>query len=712
MGVISSLGRGVPDTENALRNNVRGIRPLSLFSTSPKPPLPVGEVPPRIVTDASPRTHQLALIATAEAMAKCREAPDAVILGTTTGGMLTTEGLLKDKASDPALFRYHGAGSVAEEIARLFRCTGPVVTISTACSSGTVAIKVALDMLRAGLAERVLTGGADSLCRLTYFGFNALQLIDPEGARPLDKNRRGISVAEGAAILLLTTDPPDDAVAEVLGAGLSCDAYHPVAPHPGGRGAVLAIEAAIRDAGISPSDIGYINLHGTGTPDNDLSEARAIRSLFPGKKPLLSSVKGAFGHALGASGAIEAVVSALALSTRLVPANTGCRSPDPDLELEPIKEPSVLSTDCVLSNSFGFGGNNAAVIFGTPGKFNGGTSSIKIDPLEILGCACWTGAGDTRKTFENLSNGTSCSGMLSIQKISENLSPRIVRRLKRLPRLALSLAVEAHADSSPAEAPTAVFFGTGWGALSETHDFLARLLGSDEPFPSPTDFVGSVHSAPGSQIAMMFQSTGPNITTTGGDYSFEQSLMAAQFMSRDIRGSFFVVGADESHPMLSRLFDGSASSDSIPSDGGGAFCLKRGGSARGLYINLSFYENVENNPGVIASLLNRLGGPEKVNAAYGVILAGIPGACRDEGEKQLKSLLALSGYGNAVIDYRKMVGEFASASAVAAVMAVKFLEAGKLPEPYSYERTLSLDGKGALIIGFGKFITAMEVFNR
>jgi 3-oxoacyl-[acyl-carrier-protein] synthase-1/3-oxoacyl-[acyl-carrier-protein] synthase II len=645
-------------------------------------------------------------------MAKCCEAPDAVILGITTGGMLTTESLLKDKARDSVLFRYHCAGSVAEEIARRYRCTGPVITISTACSSGTVAIKVALEMLRAGIAKRILAGGADSLCRLTYYGFNSLQLIDPQGAMPLDKNRRGMSVAEGAAMLLLVANQPCNAVAEVLGAGLSCDAYHPVAPHPEGKGALAAIEAAIRDARISSSDIDYINLHGTGTPDNDLSEAKAISALFPRQKPLLSSVKGAFGHTLAASGAIEAVVSAISVSSRLVPANTGCRFPDPDLKLAPVMQPSEVSTDCVLSNSFGFGGNNAAVIIGTPGKFSHLTSPVKIEPLEILGCACVTGGGDTQTTMKNISNGKISNGMLSIQEISENLSPRIVRRLKRLPRLALSLAVETHANSGLSDAPSAVFFGTGWGALSETHDFLTRLFETDEQFPSPTDFVGSVHNAPGSQIAMQFQSTGANITTTGGDYSFEQSLMAAQLLSRDIHGSLFVIGADESHPVLSKLFDGSASTDKILSDGGGALCLKRGAKPRGLCINLAFYENVENNPAVISSLINRLGGPEKIDAAYGVLLAGVPGICRDEGEKQLKALLSLSGFRSPVIDYREIIGEFASASAVAAVMAVKFLEDGKIPEPYSHGRTRFLSGKGALVIGLGKFITAMEVLMR
>jgi len=206
MGVISSLGHGVLQTTDAIRKGSQGIRPLSLFSTSPNQPLPVGQVPGPIESDSLPRTHQLARLAADQAMAACDEAPDAVVLGITTGGMSTTEALLKKEAHDPELFRYHAAGSVAEDIARRYRCTGPVITVSTACSSGTVAIKIALEMLRAGQAERVLVGGADSLCLITYFGFNALQLIDPDGARPFDKNRRGMSVAEGAGMLLLVAE--------------------------------------------------------------------------------------------------------------------------------------------------------------------------------------------------------------------------------------------------------------------------------------------------------------------------------------------------------------------------------------------------------------------------------------------------------------------------------------------------------------------------
>jgi 3-oxoacyl-(acyl-carrier-protein) synthase len=712
MGVVSSLGQGISKTKAAIQNGLKGVRPLRLFSTSLQGPLPVGEVSEPIDTHSVPRTHQLARLAAEQAMAGREEAPDAVVLGVTTGGMFTTETLLKNKSYDPELFRYHAVGSVAEDIARRYRCKGPVITVSTACSSGTAAIKIALEMMRAGLAERVLAGGADSLCRLTYYGFNSLQLIDPEGARPLDKNRRGMSVAEGAAMLLLVANQPDHAVAEILGAGLSCDAYHPVMPHPQGKGALAAMQAAIRDAGISISDIDYINLHGTGTPDNDFSEAKAIHALFPVEKPLLSSVKGAFGHSLAASGAIEAVVAAMSVSNRLVPANVGCCCPDPDLELEPVAQPSSAPIKTVLSNSFGFGGNNAAVIIGGPRELFCSGSSAGIEPMAILGCSCVTGAGDTLATMENIRTGKDCQGRVSVEKMSGKLSPRAVRRLKRLPRMVLSLAIAAHEDSGRIDAPSSVFLGTGWGALSETYDFLTRLFETDGQFPSPTDFVGSVHNAAAGQVAMQFQSTGANVTTTGTDCSFEQSLMAAQLLSAGISGSLFLIGADESHEVLSSLFDRSVSLDEILSDGGGAFCLKRGDHTTGLHIGLAFYENAGTNPGAISSLTNRLGGPGRINTTFGALLAGIPKCRRSEGERQLQAFLSLSGFKNPVIDYRKIVGEFASASAVAAVIAARLLAEGKIPGPFFHGRTFDLNGKGVLILGVGKFITAVEVFAR
>ncbi|MFQ5484103.1 MAG: beta-ketoacyl synthase N-terminal-like domain-containing protein [Desulfobacterales bacterium] len=712
IGIISSLGRGIAQTKYALQKGRSGIGPLTLFSTAVNPPLPVGEIPGTIDRGSLPRTHQLACIAAEQAMVKCEHSPDAVVMGVTTGGILTTEMHLQQNDYNPELYRYHGIGSVGEEIARRYRCKGPVITVSTACSSGTAAIKIAIEMLRSGLFKRILAGGADSLCRLTYFGFNSLQLIDPEGARPLDVNRRGMSVAEGAAMLLLDADRSDNTVVEILGAGLSCDAYHCVTPDPQGTGALAAMQAAVDDAGISISAIDYINLHGTGTHDNDLAEADAINRLFPGQKPLLSSIKGAFGHSLAASGAIEAVASAITVSDHLVPANTGCRFPDPDLKLEPVMLPMNAPVDCVLSNSFGFGGNNASVIIGTSDKFDCSTSSAKIKPLSILGCACLTGAGTTKATMANLSTSAACKGKLATRVISEKLSPRTVRRLKRLPRMALSLALSACGDSNNKERPSSVFLGTGWGAQSETYDFLTSLFETDERFPSPTDFVASVHNAAGGQIALQFQSKGPNITTSGGDYSFEQALLSAHLLSADIEENFLLIGVDESHPVVSPLFDRSVSADDILSDGGGSFCLIRKNDPSGLSIRLAFYENTENNPGVISSLIERLGGTEKIRTSYGFAMVGIPGSNRHRGEKQLRTFLSASGFKNPLIDYRKVIGEFASASAVGAVIASKLMEDGKIPPRFSNGRSFQLNGKAALVLGLGKFITAMEVLKR
>ena len=692
-------------------NGIRGIGPVTLFPVPRDRSLPVGEIHESFEVDGLPRTHQLALIAAEEAMDDSKDAPDGIVIGVTTGGMALTETYLKRGDISRELFKYHSTGSVAEYLALKLKCKGPVITVSTACSSGTAAIKIALEMLREGKAKNVLVGGADSLCRLTYYGFNALQLIDPAGARPLDRDRRGMTVSEGAGMLLLEgkDKPPDNAMAEILGAGLSCDAYHPSSPDPEGTGALAAMRAAIKDSCISTSEIDYVNLHGTGTIDNDLSEARALYTLFAEDKPLLSSVKGAFGHSLAAAGAIEAVISAMAISDNFVPGNAGCDTPDPELRLTPVIEPIERDIQTVLSNSFGFGGNNAAVVIGKPEEEKAPIASQMPLPLTVVGCACITGDGKTRITEKKVSEGQDCKGILPDQEVSKDLSPKTVRRLKRLSRLVLSLAISAHKDSGVSDDPNSLFFGTGWGPLSETYDFLTKLYESEEHFTSPTDFVGSVHNAPAGVMAIQFRSTGPNITTTGGDYSFEQSLMAANLLTKGRDDLILVVGADESHEMLSGLFDDSVSGDQTPSDGGGALCLRRADTSSGLRIYPSFFEYSKDNPSIISSLIDDLGGPDRIKNKYGALLAGIPGSHRERGRDQLSQFLEGSGFEGPVIDYRRLTGEFASASAVAAVLAVCFAREGNIPEALCDRESSSLNGKGIIIIGLGKFVTAVEV---
>ncbi|HLO65058.1 MAG TPA: beta-ketoacyl synthase N-terminal-like domain-containing protein, partial [Azonexus sp.] len=668
MGIVSPMGCGVADTAEALRQAQCALRPLTLFGLTADVPPAVGEV--NLESDSAyplPRTHRLARIAADQILATTSLVPDAIVIGTTTGGILTTEELLEKNVAAPDGYRYHGVGTVAEDLARRFGCSGPLITVSTACSSGALALILAMEMLRSGKARRVLAGGVDSLCRLTYFGFNSLQLIDPVGARPLDRDRRGLSVAEGAGLLLLTTEPPGKDALQLLGAGLSCDAYHPAAPRPDGKGAVAAMRAALADAGLEPADIDYINLHGTGTTDNDLAEINAIKALFGDSLPLLSSIKGATGHALAAAGAIEAVVAAIAIDTCIVPANVGFQNIDPALSKAPVTTPTQASIKTVLSNSFGFGGNNAALAIGTARNPSSDVPKQPRPPLIVTAAACLTGAGHTQETWESFSAGRACNGCLDDGRVTEGLPPRTIRRLKRLPKLALALANHTCRSRPDVRQPVAVSLGTAWGALSETHDFLHRLFETNQQFPSPTDFIGSVHNAPAGQIAMHLDSRGANVTTSGGDWSFEQALLAADLLTHPDTGPTLLVGVDEAQPCLSPLFDGSVGAVDDLGDGGGALLLERGSDLSGATVDLLEYRfGIDQD--FMVRLVGRLGGPEGVGRDFGAIMAGLPAGNYTQAAGQLADFVQQSNFNGPIVDYRRIVGQFGAASAVAAVL--------------------------------------------
>ncbi len=715
MGIISPVGQGIGDTIEAIRKAAGGIKPLRLFPTLHAPPLPVGEIGSLPSMGDVPRTHALALIAAEEAMKDADGAPDAVVIGVTTGGMSVTEELLKAGEGDAKRYKYHSTASVAEYVARHVGCRGPVLTVSTACSSGSVALKIAMEMLRCGKVKRVLAGGADALCRLTYYGFHSLQLVDETGAHPFDRNRRGMSVGEGAAMLLLTAaaTTPDNAVAELLGAALSCDAYHPASPHPEGAGALRAMEDALADARVSPADIDYIHLHGTGTIENDIAEAKAIHALFERCPiPPLSSIKGSFGHSLAAAGAVGAVVSALSIAHGIIPANTGFHDPDPGLNLTPVDAPLKADVNMLLANSFGFGGNNAVLVVGHPKRRRGAeTSFCAVRPalFSVIGSACLTVAGDAERTIERMGYGEGLIGIVPSSDILKPLSEKSVRRMKRLPRMALSLAVSACKDSAKAGPPASVFLGTGWGGLSETHDFLTKLFASDERFTSPTDFIGSVHNAAAGHVAIHFKSTGPNVTATGGDSAFEQALIAASLLTRHGDDPLLVIGADEYHETLSPLFDASVAPAGTPSDGGGALYLKPATATSPCRICPSFMAYSGNNDQIIPALIRALEGGERIRDRFGAILAGIPAAQREKGKGQQDNFLSMTGYPHPVIDYRRYVGEFASASAVATVLGVLSIQAGEIPRNLCHQQTTPLLGRGILVLGFGNYVTAVEI---
>ncbi|MBI5553047.1 MAG: beta-ketoacyl synthase chain length factor [Desulfobacterales bacterium] len=706
LGAVSALARGTDGMLQALLHDRCGLGPLDLFPVASEAALPVGQVD--LEDDAGdplPRTHRLAGLAADQTMAEDPRPLDAIVLGTTTGGILTTEALLQSGATDPAAFRYHGLGTIAEVLARRCACRGPLITVSTACSSGAVAIALAMALLRRGLARRVLAGGADSLCRLTYFGFKALQLIDPLGARPLDRERRGMSVAEGAGMLLLTSEAQAAGAPQLLGAGLSCDAHHATTPHPEGRGALAAMQAALADAGLAAGEIDYINLHGTGTLDNDLAEARAVSALFGERPPPLSSIKGATGHSLAAAGALEAVVAALAVSHGLAPANTGLTNVDAQLKLNPLTVPLRTPIATVLSNSFGFGGNNAALVIGKD-RTRAKSSTAARPPLTIAAAAGLTGVGHDQATWERFAAGGDCAGCLDETTLCQGLPPRTLRRLKRLPKLALALAAQACQGVAPEGLPAAISLGTAWGALSETHDFLQRLFETGQQFPSPTDFIGSVHNAPAGQIAMHLGARGANVTTSGGDASFEQALLAADLLTDDPGQSILVVGVDEAQPVLAPLLDPSVRNAPL-ADGGGALLLRRGG-APGPTLSLLAYGH-DTGPEAVHHLIESLGGARAIRETCGAVLAGIPAAHAAQAARDLAAFAAASGFDGPVIDYRRAVGQFGAASAVAAVLALRMVQGQAVPAALAGGVECPLEGKGVLLLGLGPYLSAVRI---
>jgi 3-oxoacyl-[acyl-carrier-protein] synthase-1 len=292
-----------------------------------------------------------------------------LVLGTSTSGIYDSENAYAHflnngiMPSDFHFLQIQTAQATAEFLQRELELQGPCYGISTACSSSAKALGAAQRLIAADFCDAVLVAGVDSLCRLTLRGFHSLQLVASEACHPMDINRQGINIGEGAALLLLERQSADNAACpRLLAVGESSDAHHMSAPHPEGAGAAMAMAQALRLAGRDLSDIDYINLHATASTLNDLAEAKAIASLFPNPPPC-SGVKGLFGHTLGAAGAVETVVSLLALDRGFLPGTCGLEQADPNCPCPVIAAPRLeCAPKLVLSNAFGFGGNNASVL--------------------------------------------------------------------------------------------------------------------------------------------------------------------------------------------------------------------------------------------------------------------------------------------------------------------------------------------------------------
>ena len=540
LGIVTAAGFGVDEVWRSITHGESGLKPLTLFESPRYGQILTGEIRRDLSELGAPlhgsRSDRLGWLAARDAIASSRIDLQnygdraGVLLGSSVGGSFDSErfltALIKRGRMRARPTRFHECVSAVDWIADEFGLFGPSMAVATACSSGALAIATAAELIMSGEADLMLAGGADSLSRMTWGGFHSLLLVDTAGCRPFDAKRAGMSLGEGGAVLVLEAEETArqrnaNILARLTGWGASCDAYHSTAPHPEGAGALTAMQSALRRAGLEPSAIDYINAHGTGTRDNDLAESKALRQLFGERIPPVSSTKRFFGHALAASGAIEAIVCIEALRRQEVPPNPGFTALDPAIGIEPVTSHRRAPLTHVMSNSFGFGGNNAVLIF-SRADVTPLTRPVQLKPVAITGLGViGPGTAAPCDIEPPLPAGKVLAhdcGTLD----TTTLNPTQRRRTSRLIQMALIAARRSHHPVSPDRLSVAI--GTGMGCLSSAAAFLENLVSKDEREPMPAQFPSSVHNAPAGQVAMDLGARAMNSAPTVGEISFECAL--------------------------------------------------------------------------------------------------------------------------------------------------------------------------------------------
>ena len=387
IGAISAIGQNVAETLESLKTSKHGVGPLEYIDTIYKDKIPFAEVKKtndelkaqlgipaeKVIT----RTSLFGMIAAGEAVKnsgldlsnyRC-----GIVSATSVGGMDLSERFYDEFYADNSAgniegIKGHDCADSTEHIADYLGIKDYLATISTACSSSANSIMFGSRLIKNDIVDVVVAGGTDSLTRFTLNGFNTLMILDKNHCKPFDANRAGLNLGEGAGFVVLVSekilkDLIKKPLAEVKGYGNANDAYHQTASSPEGQGAFLAMTKALEVSGLQPCDIDYINVHGTGTGNNDLSEGVAMKRIFGDHIPLFSSTKPFTGHTLGAAGGVEAVISVLAIQNKLIFPNLNFLEPMPELGISPVtKLTEPCRVENVLSNSFGFGGNNSTLI--------------------------------------------------------------------------------------------------------------------------------------------------------------------------------------------------------------------------------------------------------------------------------------------------------------------------------------------------------------
>lgn len=543
MGIVCSIGNNVGEVLSSLKEGRRGIRTMK-YLNSRHNDLPVGEVMLSNdemkallgIDDPAPvsRTTLMAVLAIREAMEQAKLGDTrgkrvALISGTTVGVMDLTEQYFAQMKTDDSLLympQSNECGRSTNEIAALSGLEhARTCTISTACSSALNSIIIAAEMLKRDEVDIVIAGGTEGLSRFHLNGFNTLMILDKEPCRPFDATRAGLNLGEGAAFLVMERNAGDRSLAYVAGYGNHCDAFHQTASSENGEGAYLAMADALAMAGLKPSDIQYVNAHGTGTPNNDPSESNALKRIFGDAMPEVSSTKGFTGHTTSASGSIESVFCILALMHGFTPANIGFSHPM-EGGIVPTKGSTGVNLENVLCNAFGFGGNDSSLVLSK--------KPVGYEPLSTV------------YKYGIVADET-VSEVAELSRLKEfGIGPMESRRMGKLMKAATLSALRAM-QKAGVKCPDAIISATSKGMLETSMQFLEDIENNGEDQLKPTLFMQSTHNTISSAIAIRTGCHGYNITYSHGDKSMDLALEDAVRLIESGKAEYVLVGCyDES----------------------------------------------------------------------------------------------------------------------------------------------------------------------
>ncbi len=456
-----------------------------------------------------------------------------LVSGTTVGGMDMTELCfdLPEEERSLDFLKHHDCGSSTQLMADHFGIFCETTTLSTACSSAANAIMLGARLLKAGQADIVVAGGTEALSRFHLNGFNSLMILDHEQCRPFDATRAGLNLGEGAAFVVL--EPEETAQrrgvathAYLTGYGNACDAYHQTASSEDGEGAYLAMKEALETAHLQPTDIQYVNAHGTGTPNNDQSESVSLKRIFGENMPLVSSTKSFTGHTTSASGSIETVICMLAMQHHFVPASLGWKN-QMENGITPTTGRSDIQLEHVMCNSFGFGGNDSALIISAHPTLQTAEEEEVNHAIQIT-----TAAKVEITSVDQLAD------------IKKYVKPLEARRMGKIMKSSLLSSMEALKQAG-IETPDAIITGTTYGCLENSELLLLQIKEEGEEMLKPTYFMQSTHNTIGSNVAIKTRCHGYNVTYTQGTDSLAWALRDAQLLLESGKVKNVLVGCHD-----------------------------------------------------------------------------------------------------------------------------------------------------------------------